>query len=540
MGSIVMVLGIIIWLSMPIKHSSAQVFGNGETPSCWAKIEDCQAENVRKNETDPRFDPNSPTFNISEWFCCTLVKKTAESQKQCFCEANTAIAKDPSIGANFTLLLGACKVADSLSSLDAFCKAPPTPPPSSTHPLTPGNLTLIVGVGVGVGLGAVLLVGIIVGIIFCKKKRNKKNRQHNITNSGNNEGNKSPPLPPPPPEEKIVTTESLQYEWETLKAATRNFSDDRKLGQGGFGIVYKGILGNGQEIAVKRLSKGSGQGDKEFKNEAVLVAKLQHRNLVKLEGFCLTEEEKLLVYEFVPNTSLDCLLFDQENRRQLNWAKRFDIIKGVARGMMYLHEDSPIRIIHRDLKAANVLLDSEMNPKIADFGMARIFNEQTYCHTSRVAGTYGYMAPEYLIHGHFNVKSDVYSFGVLVFEIISGRKISAMTNQSGVIENLLSYGWRCWKEGRSKDFIDSTLNATYSKGEITKCIHLALLCVQEDMKERPSMSTIVLMLNSNFGVGAMSMPTPPAFMYIGNNQQSTVSNTNTTSMMWSSGTSIND
>ncbi|XP_057520698.1 cysteine-rich receptor-like protein kinase 5 [Amaranthus tricolor] len=400
-----------------------------------------------------------------------------------------------------------------------------------------GNLTVIVGVGVG--LGAVLLVGIVVGTILYKRKKNKKNPQHNITNSQNNEeGNESPP--PPPPVEKIVTMESLQYEWETLKAATRNFSDDRKLGQGGFGIVYKGTLGNGQEIAVKRLSKGSGQGDKEFKNEAVLVAKLQHRNLVKLEGFCLTKEEKLLVYEFVPNKSLDCFLFDLEKRKQLNWTKRFDIIKGVARGMMYLHEDSPIRIIHRDLKAANVLLDSVMNPKIADFGMARIFDEQTYCHTSRVAGTYGYMAPEYLIHGHFNVKSDVYSFGVLVFEIMSGRKISAMTNQSGVIENLLSYGWRCWKEGRSKDFIDSTLKETYSKGEITKCIHLALLCVQEDMKERPSMSTIVLMLNSNFGVGALSMPAPPAFMYIGNNQQSTAISTNTASMMWSSGTSIND
>ncbi|XP_048501654.2 cysteine-rich receptor-like protein kinase 5 [Beta vulgaris subsp. vulgaris] len=337
----------------------------------------------------------------------------------------------------------------------------------------------------------------------------------------------------------MVTVESLQYEWEALKAATKNFSIDHKIGQGGFGAVYKGTLLKGQEIAVKRLSSGSCQGDREFKNEVALLAKLQHRNLVKLEGFCLTkEEEKLLVYEYVPNRSLDYILFDSEKQRQLDWPKRFDIIKGVARGMLYLHEDSPIRIIHRDLKASNVLLDADMHPKIADFGMARIFDEQTYCHTSRVVGTYGYMAPEYLIHGQFNVKSDIYSFGVLILEIVSGKQISAMIYQSGVPENLLSYGWKCWRDGRSLEFMDPTLRDSYSNGEITRCIHLGLLCVQEEMRKRPSMSNIVLMLNSNFSVGAMSTPQPPAFMYSGNTDQSTT--TNTTSMPWSSGTSTND
>ncbi|KAK0579377.1 hypothetical protein LWI29_025359 [Acer saccharum] len=159
--------------------------------------------------------------------------------------------------------------------------------------------------------------------------------------------------------------------------------------RGGFGEVYKGVLPNGQEIAVKRLSKRSGQGVEEFKNEVVVVAKLQHRNLVRLQGFCLEGEEKILVYEFVPNKSLDYFLFDLEKQRQLDWNTRYKIIGGIARGILYLHEDSRLRIIHRDLKASNVLLDGDMNPKIADFGMARIFGvDQTQGNTNRIVGTY--------------------------------------------------------------------------------------------------------------------------------------------------------
>lgn len=186
----------------------------------------------------------------------------------------------------------------------------------------------------------------------------------------------------------IRSVESLQYDLSSIVAATNNFADANKLGQGGFGAVYKGKLCNGEEIAVKRLSKGSEQGDLEFKNEVMLLARLQHRNLVRLLGFCLEGNERILIYEFVVKASLDHFIFDPIKRIQLDWEGRYKIIGGVARGILYLHEDSRIRIIHRDLKASNILLDAEMNPKIADFGMARLFvMDQSHADTSRVVGT---------------------------------------------------------------------------------------------------------------------------------------------------------
>ncbi|KAM7465176.1 hypothetical protein LguiB_012738 [Lonicera macranthoides] len=186
----------------------------------------------------------------------------------------------------------------------------------------------------------------------------------------------------------ISNVQSLQFDLGTIQAATNNFSDENKIGEGGFGMVYKGTLADGQEIAVKRLSKTSGQGAQEFKNEVVLVAKLQHKNLVRLLGFCLEGQEKILIYEYVPNKSLDYFLFDPEKQGQLDWSIRYKIIEGIARGMLYLHEDSRLRIIHRDLKASNILLDAEMNAKVSDFGMARIFGaDQTQGNTSKIVGT---------------------------------------------------------------------------------------------------------------------------------------------------------
>ncbi|CAN0912771.1 G-type lectin S-receptor-like serine/threonine-protein kinase RKS1 [Linum grandiflorum] len=172
-----------------------------------------------------------------------------------------------------------------------------------------------------------------------------------------------------------------------IASATNNFSDDNKLGEGGFGSVYKGTY-KGNEIAVKRLSKYSGQGGEEFKNEVELIAKLQHRNLVRILGCCVQGHEKMLVYEYLPNKSLDYFIFDEGKKALLDWPIRYNIICGIARGILYLHEDSRLRIIHRDLKASNVLLDVSMNPKISDFGMARIFGtDQNEANTNRVVGT---------------------------------------------------------------------------------------------------------------------------------------------------------
>ncbi|XVE51181.1 hypothetical protein DITRI_Ditri02bG0018800 [Diplodiscus trichospermus] len=317
----------------------------------------------------------------------------------------------------------------------------------------------------------------------------------------------------------IKSAESLQYDFNTISAATNHFSNENKLGQGGFGAVYKGILASSELIAVKRLSTESGQGDVEFKNEVQLVAKLQHRNLVRLLGFCLERNERLLIYEFLPNESLDKFLFDPVKRAYLDWERRYKIIGGIARGLLYLHEDSRLRIIHRDLKASNILLDAEMNPKIADFGMARLCAvDQTQGATSRIVGTYGYMAPEYATHGQFSIKSDVYSFGILLLEILSGQKNSAFHSGSSV-EDIISFAWRNWKGETALDLVDHSLRDG-SRTELMRCIHIGLLCVQENVADRPNMASIVLMLNSNSI--ALPVPSEPA-VFMDSNTRSRMS-----------------
>ncbi|CAA0392909.1 unnamed protein product [Arabidopsis thaliana] len=313
-------------------------------------------------------------------------------------------------------------------------------------------------------------------------------------------------------DQKIKDAKLLQLDFDTIRLATNDFSPYNHLGEGGFGAVYKGVLDSGEEIAVKRLSMKSGQGDNEFVNEVSLVAKLQHRNLVRLLGFCFKGEERLLIYEFFKNTSLEKFIFDSDRRMILDWETRYRIISGVARGLLYLHEDFHFKIIHRDMKASNVLLDDAMNPKIADFGMAKLFNtDQTSqtMFTSKVAGTYGYMAPEYAMSGQFSVKTDVFSFGVLVLEIIKGKKNNwSPEEQSSLF--LLSYVWKCWREGEVLNIVDPSLIETRGlSDEIRKCIHIGLLCVQENPGSRPTMASIVRMLNAN----SFTLPRPlqPAF-----------------------------
>ncbi|XP_010268933.1 PREDICTED: G-type lectin S-receptor-like serine/threonine-protein kinase B120 [Nelumbo nucifera] len=304
------------------------------------------------------------------------------------------------------------------------------------------------------------------------------------------------------------------FNFNFVAFSTNNFSDANKLGEGGFGPVYKGKLPCGREVAVKRLSRRSGQGLEEFKNEIILIAKLQHRNLVRLLGCCIQGEEKILLYEFMPNSSLDSFIFEPERQGKLEWGKRFNIIEGIARGLLYLHRDSRLRIIHRDLKASNILLDEEMNPRISDFGMAKIFGgNQNEANTTRVVGTYGYMSPEYAMEGLFSVKSDVYSFGVLLLEIVSGRRNTHFRSQEHSL-NLLGYAWKLWIEDKAMEFIDPSISGSCSKWEVLRCIHVGLLCVQDSAMDRPTMSSVILMLESE--TATLPVPKQPTFTIVRN------------------------
>ncbi|KAL4625472.1 hypothetical protein ACB092_05G028600, partial [Castanea dentata] len=247
------------------------------------------------------------------------------------------------------------------------------------------------------------------------------------------------------------------FNLEELATATNNFDMANKLGQGGFGPVYRGKLHNGQEIAVKRLSRASEQVLEEFMNEVALISKLQHRDLVRLLGCCIEREEKLLIYEYMPNKSLDAIVFDPVHQKLLNWRKRFNIIEGICRGLLYLHRDSRLKIIHRDLKASNILLDQEINPKISDFGMARIFGgNEDQVKTKRVAGTYGYMSPEYAMRGLFSEKSDVFSFGVLLLEIVSGRRNTSICDEEQY-SGLTGLAWKLWKDDNIMALVDPAI-----------------------------------------------------------------------------------
>ncbi|RYR40446.1 hypothetical protein Ahy_A09g046199 isoform A [Arachis hypogaea] len=291
-----------------------------------------------------------------------------------------------------------------------------------------------------------------------------------------------------------------KFDFSLLAKATENFSSNNKLGEGGFG---PGKMIDGQEIAVKRLSKKSGQGSEEFKNEVMLIAKLQHRNLVKLLGYCIQGEEKILIYEYMPNKSLDYFVFGEVRRKLLDWPKRFNIISGIARGLLYLHRDSRLRVIHRDLKTSNILLDVDLNPKISDFGLARTFScDQVEANTDRVAGTYGYMSPEYAVHGQFSLKSDVFSYGVIVLELVSGLKNREFSDPENNL-NLLGHAWQLWTDERPLELLDEELKEGCIPTEVIRCIQVGLLCVQQRPENRPDMSSVILMLD-----GEKPLPMP--------------------------------
>ncbi|KAI9125186.1 hypothetical protein K1719_003802 [Acacia pycnantha] len=328
-------------------------------------------------------------------------------------------------------------------------------------------------IAISVPIAILLLLASVVIIIFYWRRKRKEGRKedhlhqlmaetndlHNLDELGYDNG---------------FSQHLKVFSFLSIVEATNNFSAENKLGQGGFGSVYKGKLREGEEIAVKKLSRSSGQGLVEFKNEVILIAKLQHMNLVRLLGCCIQDDEKLLVYEYMPNKSLDSFLFDASKRGLLNWRTRVMIIEGISQGLLYLHQHSRLRIIHRDLKVNNILLDVDMNPKISDFGMARIFKRnELIANTNRIVGTYGYMSPEYAMDGVFSIKSDIFSFGVVILEILSGKRNNSFYDVNKPM-NLVKHAWDLWQNGVGLELMDPTLNDSCTIQQFLRFIHIGL------------------------------------------------------------------
>uniref|UniRef100_A0A0D3D5X5 non-specific serine/threonine protein kinase n=1 Tax=Brassica oleracea var. oleracea TaxID=109376 RepID=A0A0D3D5X5_BRAOL len=283
------------------------------------------------------------------------------------------------------------------------------------------------------------------------------------------------------------------FSWKQLKVATENFDPLNKIGEGGFGSVYKGRLPDGTLIAVKKLSSKSCQGNKEFVNEIGMIACLQHPNLVKLYGCCCENNQLLLVYEYLENNCLADALFGRSGLK-LEWGTRHKICLGIARGLAFLHEDSAVKIIHRDIKGTNVLLDKDLNSKISDFGLARLHEDEKSHITTRVAGTIGYMAPEYAMRGHLTEKADVYSFGVVAMEIVSGKSNANYTPDNECCVGLLDWAFVLQKKGAFSEILDPKLEGVFDVMEAERMIKVSLLCSNKSPTLRPTMSEVVKML----------------------------------------------
>ncbi|XP_008802319.2 cold-responsive protein kinase 1-like [Phoenix dactylifera] len=300
------------------------------------------------------------------------------------------------------------------------------------------------------------------------------------------------------------------FSYIELKSATDNFHPSNKIGRGGFGTVYKGILRNGEAVAIKLLSAESRQGVKEFLTEIDTITNVRHPNLVELIGCCVEGINRILVYEYVENNSLDhALLGPNSDTAKLNWSTRSAICLGTARGLAYLHEELEPHIVHRDIKASNILLDQDFAPKIGDFGLAKLFPDNVTHISTRVAGTTGYLAPEYAMHGQLTKKADVYSFGVLVLEIISGSS-SSKTIWSDMGKYILEWAWHLYEQGRLKELVDSSLKE-YPEDQVVRYIKVALFCTQAASGRRPSMSQVVEMLSKPTRLNEKEL-TPPGYM----------------------------
>lgn len=300
-----------------------------------------------------------------------------------------------------------------------------------------------------------------------------------------------------------------KFSYKELQQATYNFDLSTKIGRGGFGVVYKGNLKDGTQVAIKTLSAESKQGVSEFLTEINTISNVKHRNLVELIGCCVEGTHRIIVYEFLENNSLDhALLGKKRYAAELDWKRRSGICIGTARGLAYLHEEVEPHIVHRDIKASNILLDKDFEPKIGDFGLAKLFPDSITHISTKLAGTTGYLAPEYVLGGQLTLKADVYSFGVLVLETISGRS-SSISGWGATQKLLLEWAWELYEEGKLLELLDPDLK-TYPEEEVIKYIKVAFFCTQATANRRPMMSQVVDMLSRNIKLNEKEL-TPPGF-----------------------------
>ncbi|CAN1157908.1 Probable LRR receptor-like serine/threonine-protein kinase At1g56130 [Linum perenne] len=368
-------------------------------------------------------------------------------------------------------------------SISAISALPDFVPTVSNNPPSMGSGKHKTGVIVGIVIGILVpcsLLAFAIIVIIRRKRRQRAFEDHEL------EG---------------IDTRPYTFSYAELRGATKDFSASNKLGEGGFGPVYLGKLDDGRVIAVKQLSVQSHQGKSQFIAEIATISAVQHRNLVKLYGCCIEGENRLLVYEYLENKSLDKALFE-ESSLNLDWPTRYDICLGIARGLAYLHEESRLRIVHRDVKASNILLDSELVPKISDFGLAKLYDDKKTHISTRVAGTIGYLAPEYAMRGHLTEKADVFAFGVVALEIVSGRPNSDTTLDEEKMY-LLEWAWYLHENNREVELADSRL-PEYDEDELKRFVGIALLCTQASPSLRPSMSRVVAMLSGDVEVGTVS------------------------------------
>ncbi|KAI3722977.1 hypothetical protein L2E82_34228 [Cichorium intybus] len=297
------------------------------------------------------------------------------------------------------------------------------------------------------------------------------------------------------------STELLQgparYSYNDLKVATENFSDEYKIGGGVFGEVYKGTLKDGETVAIKKTVMATNRAKIHFEDELNIISNVHHRHLIRLLGYCSKGPLLFLVHEFMDNGSLDQFLYGDKSRN-LSWRQRFDIIFGTARGLAYLHEQYHVTIIHRDIKTSNILLDDELQPKIADFGLIRLLPEDKTHLSTKLAGSLdsGYVAPEYAIHGQLSEKVDTYSFGIVVLEIISGKRCHDVIDHKSVNQSLLDHAWNLYESGTHVNLVDDKLDASeYVAEDAMKIIEIALMCTQSQVSARPAMSEVVTLLS---------------------------------------------